>query len=165
MTSNRARTRTIRAEMAETGDSYTRSARAVSHKQARRLRAVCFSCRRDIPAGGGVIHIRHDEVYAVERANRAARERRLARAAAEGKTDLKADILTLEELDEENQQALWHVHCDACNPHQDHCGGCYWFETERCQTWAQLVHLDLPPDGEGVGPHLDQLARLHPGHR
>lgn len=41
--------------------------------------------------------------------------------------------------------AKWHVHCDACNPHEDeyepgvYCGGCYWFAVDRCRTWAQLI--------------------------
>jgi hypothetical protein len=139
---NRAHTRAIRAAMAETGTNYTRAANAAA-RPARHLRAVCMSCRKDIPAGGGVVHIAHAEVHRIEKANAAAREARLARVVAEGRTGIEAEIVSVEELIEEHQEARWQVHCDACNPHRFNgslCDGCYWFAVERCVTWAQLVH-------------------------
>jgi hypothetical protein len=137
---NRARTRAIRAAMAESGTNYTRAANAVV-RPARHLRAVCFTCRQDIPAGGGVVHISHADVYRIERANAAARDARLARVAAEGRNDFEAEIIDFDELRAEHQEAEWQVHCDGCNPHRDDgCAGCYWFAVERCATWAQLVH-------------------------
>ena len=54
MSSNkRARTRAIRAEMATSGESYSRAARAATTRAARHLRAVCFTCRKDIADGTG----------------------------------------------------------------------------------------------------------------
>ena len=56
MSSNkRARTRAIRAEMATSGESYSRAADAATTRAARHLRAVCFTCRKDIADGNGVI--------------------------------------------------------------------------------------------------------------
>jgi hypothetical protein len=138
---NRARTRAIRAEMATSGKNYTRAVHSVVIRPANNLRAVCFTCCSDIPAGGGVIHISHNEVFRAEQANAAARERRSARAAAEGRTGFAAEIVSLDELRDEHREAQWQVHCDGCNPHRaDGCAGCYWFAVERCSTWAQLVH-------------------------
>lgn len=138
---NRARTRAVRTVMAESGENFTRAANSVTVKPARHLRAVCFTCNKDIPAGGGIIHISHYEVHQAERANLAAREARQARAVAEGRTGIEAEMVTFDELLEEHNEALWQVHCDGCNPHRDTgCQGCYWFAVERCTTWAQLVH-------------------------
>ena len=138
---NRARTRAIRAEMATSGDSYTRAARTAPVRTGRNLRAVCFTCRRDIPARGGVIHISHRDVQQVEQAQAAARERRLARAAAEGRTGIEAETtFTFVDLMDRPEPASWQVHCDDCNPHNDDdCSNCYWINVERCSTWAQLV--------------------------
>lgn len=137
---NRARTRAIRAEMVASGENYTRAAHTAATRSAGNLRAVCFTCREDIPPGGGVIHISHHEVDQVLQARAAVRERQAAKAAAEGRTGLAAQVLTLNELLEGPEDARWQVHCDACNPHRDEgCAGCYWFGIQRCSTWAQLV--------------------------
>jgi hypothetical protein len=137
----RARTRAIRAEMASSGANYSRAARTAGLHRGRNLRAVCFTCHKDIPPGGGVIHIRHREVYLVEKAQRDAKERRASRAAAEGRTGIAAEMLTGEDFLDWPAPVAWQVHCDDCNPHKDDddCEGCYWFGVERCSTWSQLV--------------------------
>ncbi|GAA4010668.1 hypothetical protein GCM10022247_36120 [Allokutzneria multivorans] len=137
--SNRARKRAIRAEMDKTGDNHTRAAHTASGRPSVQLRAVCFTCRRNIPAGGGAIHIAMYEVQQVERARAAAQKQREAKAAEEG--PLGGGISMADLLDEsEPEDAQWQVHCDECNPHRDDgCDGCYWFAVERCSTWAQLV--------------------------
>jgi hypothetical protein len=141
MSSNkRARTRAIRAEMATSGESYSRAAHAATTRAARHLRAVCFTCRKDIADGNGVIHIRHAEVARVEKEQAEATERRVEKATAEGRTGFAADVLTLSEFLDWPQDARWQVHCFACNPHRDDdCEGCYAIRVERCRTWAQLV--------------------------
>src|SRR5689334_12980397 len=88
----RARTRAIRAEMATSGANYSRAARTAAVRPGRSLRAVCFTCRKDIPPRGGVIHVRHREVQLVEDAQAAARKRRAARAVAEGRTGIAAEV-------------------------------------------------------------------------
>ncbi|MFL6127115.1 hypothetical protein [Actinophytocola sp.] len=130
---NRARTRAIREQMAASGENYTRAAHTVPVSPARNLRAVCFTCQRDVPAGEGVIHISHREVRQAEQAQTVARAR-VTKADEEGTPFTAADLLA------ESQEARWQVHCDDCNPHRDDgCAGCYWFAVERCSTWAQLV--------------------------
>ena len=128
--------------MAASGEKYTTAAAAVARppRPAPHFRAVCFGCRKDIAAGNGVIHVSYDEIERVERARGAVKEQRLAKASAEGRTSTPADLVTAEELLAASMAAGWQVHCDDCNPHNaDGCGGCYWFEVERCLTWAQLV--------------------------
>lgn len=142
---NRARSRAIRAEMSATGDSYTRTARtSTPTRPGHNLRAVCFECREDVPARGGVIHVLQREVSQFERDLIAARERRVARAGAEDRPDIEAETYTWANLMDLPSRVGWQVHCDACNPHTDPgtgtaCEGCYWFGVERCATWAQLV--------------------------
>ncbi|GAA2580983.1 hypothetical protein GCM10010399_08440 [Dactylosporangium fulvum] len=139
---NRARSRAIRGRMAASGEKYTTAAAAVARppRPANHLRAVCFGCRKDIAAGNGVIHVSYDEIERVERARAAAEEQRLAKASSEGGTRVAADLVTAKELLAASMAAEWQVHCDDCNPHNaDGCGACYWFEVERCSTWAQLV--------------------------
>lgn len=136
---NRARQRAVRAEMASSGENYSRAARSVPRRPSRRLRAVCFTCRNDIPDGGGVIHILHREVSDVMQAQAMLRDQRAAKAEAEGRSG-DFEFLSVEELLADPEEAQWKVHCDACNPQQQKgCEGCYWFGVERCRTWAQLV--------------------------
>ncbi|WP_146060283.1 hypothetical protein [Amycolatopsis sp. CA-128772] len=140
MSSNdRARKRAIRAEMAASGQNYTRAAHAVSVRPAHHLRAVCFGCEKDVPPGKGVVHISHREVNRVLEAQDAANKRQAERAEAEGRTGLAAKMLTMGDLRDEPEEARWQVHCDDCNPHDDDCDNCYWFYVERCSTWAQLA--------------------------
>ena len=145
MTSNnRARTREIRAQMAASGEKYTTVAR--QSRPASNLRAVCFGCHKDIPAGGGVIHVLHADIAWRERALASVRERRESRV-RDGEIRVTASMFTADEMVAEAlRKAEWQVHCDDCNPHNsDGCSGCYWFAVERCFTWAQLtewtVHL------------------------
>jgi hypothetical protein len=137
--SNRARNRAIKKQMAETGTNFTRAAHAVPFRPSRPLRAVCFTCRENVPDGGGVIHIRHFDVREFERTVAAQDEQRKDRAAVDGRTD-GLDIFTLADMLARPEQPHWQVHCDACNPHRRNgCEGCYSFGVERCRTWAQLV--------------------------
>jgi hypothetical protein len=138
----RARTRAIRAEMITSGTSYTRAARTAAVRAGRNLRAVCFTCREDIPDRGGVIHVRHRDVHEVEQAQAAAATRRAAKVAAEGRTGFAAETYDWEDLMDEYSagSAAWQVHCNDCNAHKaDDCTGCYWIAVERCRTWSQLV--------------------------
>lgn len=140
MSSNdRARRRAIRAEMAKSGHNYVRAARATAARPAHRLRAVCFTCRQDVPPYGGVVHVSHAEVRRYLRTRAAEREQAQAQE-GEGSGTTGA-VPTLSEMLGDPPLAMWQVHCDRCNPHKENgCADCYAFGVERCSTWAQLTH-------------------------
>ncbi|MEU3626780.1 hypothetical protein BS329_41605 [Amycolatopsis coloradensis] len=136
---NRAHNREVRKKMAATGANFTRAGRAVPPRPSRPLKAVCFTCKTDVPDGGGVIHIQHGDVHRVERALAEQVEQRAAKVTAEGQSG-RLTFLTLADLMDQPDEARWQVHCDACNPHAENgCEGCYWFGVERCRTWSQLI--------------------------
>ena len=102
-----------RAEMATSGESYSRATHAVTRRAATSTAGGVLHLSKDIADGNGVIHIRHAEVARVEKEQAEATERRVEKATAEGRTGSAADVLTLSEFLYRPQDARWQVHCFA----------------------------------------------------